>query len=222
LLATQLSHEKVTEALGQQADQPETPVTAGIMHAAINRLTGGTQQESGGTLFSDHCQFYSKSKTQFDVYAWSKADQAKTASLFECGLIGGYGRNASSGAGHLRLSEINPCEFTIPTRADACMSLASVTPALKDGKLLSGQLETRSGRLGGDFAIGPTPDGKVQRQKKPITTFTTGSVFHYRSSAQWIGRVLRNIHPYAPIRHYAMAPVLPCHLMTHTTGGSKT
>jgi hypothetical protein len=53
----------------------------------------------------------------------------------------------------------------------------------------------KSGRVGGDFAIGAFPNGNVLRQKRLVRRLLPGSILlGTPNSVPWIGRNVRGVH----------------------------
>lgn len=207
-LARALDSKSVAE---MSVDEKQPAVEAAVLHAAINRLSGGTAQEDGGLLHSDVRSFFA-AVPRFDLYVVSPAPQHVVERWLEQALVGGFGRDSSSGLGDLRIVECVEVAFEIPTGANAILLLAPASP--RPGEPFRGftPIETKAGRLGGQFAIGPTPDGTMLPQKRPVTRLVCGSVLLTNSPRAFMGRLLAGVHPYEPIRHYSMAPALPCRL----------
>ncbi len=209
-IAARLDAGSITESVVGVGDFCE-PVEAPVLHAAINRLSGGTAQEGGGTLHADTRMFYA-TPPQFDVYAVSPNPANTVRRWLEVGLHAGYGRDATSGLGDLRVVSVEEYEFFVPAEPNAIMLLASASPRRAEPTCGFTRIETRAGRLGGHFALGPTPDGTMQPQKHPVTRLERGSILLTNDPPPAIGRLLAGVHSYEPIRHYSMAPVLPCRL----------
>lgn len=207
-LASGLDSKSTAEAA---ADEMNPPVEAAVLHAGINRLTGGTAREDGGLLHSDVRSFFEE-VPRFDLYVVSPAPQDVVERWLEIALAGGYGRDASSGLGDLRIVDCAQVTFDTPSGANAILLLAP--SSLRPGEPCCGfsPIETKAGRLGGLFAIEPTPDGTMRPQKRPVTRLSCGSVLLTDTPPVYVGRLLAGVHDYEPIRHYAMSPVLPCRL----------
>lgn len=218
---------QIAQSLGPQSladilvpgGRPSVPasVTEGQVHAGVNRLTGGTTGEEGGTLFSADRTFYRDPPT-FHVYAQSPDPAETVLRWFRQGLDGGYGRDAATGAGQIEVVGAEPWELPRVQGADAAVALAAFCPEPTDPTRGFFKPGVRCGRLGGDFATGPTPDGQTLRQKRPVSVFLTGTLLHCPAD-RWpqgppatVGRVVSGVHPYAPIRQYAAALLLPCRL----------
>lgn len=204
----------LVEALGSAMDAGDTPPAfcgLEMTHAGINRLTGGTAQPGGGLLHTSERR-YAATPTRWQVWTLTTMPDDRLRTVVEAGLSGGYGRDAGGGLGVLELIEIRQAGVPAPADANACVLLAPATPAPSDPAKGFTPLGIRCGRLGGLFAGQATPSGSTQRQKRPITVIERGSVLVSRNPPAFVGRVLRAVHDDPAIRHYAMAPVLPCRL----------
>jgi CRISPR-associated protein Csm4 len=212
-----LSPENVdTAVLATQTAPPPNATQAAVAHAAINRITGGTSQPEGGTLFSAE-QSYFKGFPKFEI--WSRSPDAvdTVGQWFEDGLLGGYGRDAGTGLGNLVITDIAEATLTGPDNANAVMLLGSVVPKPTDPHRGFFKWGIRRGRLGGDYAIGALPDGSTVRQKRPVRCLLTGSVLLSEPPApSYVGRLVAGVHAFPAIRHYAMTPTLPCRLDPET------
>ncbi len=185
------------------------PVATSIKHASINRLTGGTAQEGGGSLFSAEQTYFSGTRCVFDTWVQSRDSADHIHKLLDVALSGGYGRDGASGMGDLRVESVE--ERSLPTLpgANAIMLLARAVPRSTDPATGYFGFELRCGRLGGTYAIGPTPNGSVQRQKRPFHCLSRGSILVTSHPVGRVGQLLRNVHEDPAIRHYALAPVIP-------------
>ncbi|TWT40212.1 hypothetical protein [Botrimarina hoheduenensis] len=202
--------------------QPVRSVIAPQTHAGVNRLTGGTTAEDGGTLFATERRFFNAGaigeSPRYVVWAYSPAESTLVQRWFEDGLIGGYGRDGANGAGWIEVLEVSTAALPEVPNANAVVTLAPFTP--KPGDPIGGffRAGVRCGRLGGDFAIGPTPDGSSLRQKRPVASFLTGTLLacppqdYPAGPPSTVGRILAGVHRYADIRQYAAAVTLPCRL----------
>jgi hypothetical protein len=97
---------------------------------------------------------------------------------------------------------------------NAVMLLGPAIPRASDPCRGFFKLGIRSGRVGGDFAIGALPDGSTQRQKRPVRCLLAGTVLRVDAKVpDYVGRAVSGVHPsFEAIRHYGMAPVLPLRL----------
>ncbi len=202
------------DAVHQAAQASSTPPVASesaVTHAGVNRLTGGTAQEGGGVLFTTS-QSYFAGPARFSVWARSPEPADTVRQWFEQGLVGGYGRDASSGLGQIVVSTVVTAELPTAKQPNAVMLLGPTVPKPGDPHRGFFQLGTRSGRVGGDFAIGPLPDGSTQRQKRPVHCLLAGSVLLTDNPPAFVGRVLRNVHQWSELRHYGLSLTLPIRL----------
>ena len=190
---------------------PPAPMEMAVTHAGVNRLTGGTAQAGGGVLFTTS-QSYFAGPARFSVWARSPESSDTVRQWFEQGLVGGYGRDASSGLGQLVVVAVVSAELPTAQQPNAVMLLGPTVPKPGDPHRGFFQLGTRSGRVGGDFAIGALPDGSTQRQKRPVHCLLAGSVLLTDNPPAFVGRVLRNVHQWSELRHYGLGLVLPIRL----------
>ena len=195
----------------QTSSKPPVSHELAVTHAGVNRLTGGTAQEGGGVLFTT-TQNYFASDARFSVWARSPESIDTVRQWFEQGLIGGYGRDASSGLGQIIVTDVVTAELPTAKQPNAVLLLGPTVPKPGDPHRGFFQLGTRSGRVGGDFAIGPLPDGSTQRQKRPVHCLLAGSVLLTDHPPAFVGRVLRNVHQWSELRHYGLGLTLPIRL----------
>jgi CRISPR-associated protein Csm4 len=191
-------------------------LTTSVMHAGINRLSGGTAQEGGGTLYAADQSYGVPSATRYDVWARSAAPADEIGELFEDGLGGGYGRDGATGLGQLRIADVSVAEIPRPNRPNAIMLLGPTIPRRGDPYRGFISFGVRCGRLGGEFAIGQTPDGASHRQKHPVHCLLRGSVLVAEPGPEYMGRVVSGVHEYRPIRHYGLSLGIPCRLDSAT------
>lgn len=190
---------------------PELAETS-VTRASINRLTGGTVQAGGGTLFSATEWHPPATGLGYDLWVLADGDADAVRRLLEQAVTAGYGRDAAAGKGQLAVEAVDRAALpAAPGGANAVLLLAAAAPLASDPARGFGRLTTRAGRLGGAYAIGPTPDGTVLRQKRPVTLLERGAVL-VGQPQPFVGRLVGDVHPFAPIRHYAMAPSVPIRL----------
>jgi len=196
---------------GDSAAGPPKILEDAVTHAAINRFTGGTAQPAGGTLFTVEWFWYALPRARFDVWILSPEDPALIRRWFEDGLAGGYGRDGSTGRGHLIVADL--VEQTLPAvpGANAVVLLGPAVPRPADPARGFFNFGVRCGRLGGNFAIGPLPDGTTGRQKRPLRCLLRGSTLICNGTPPaTVGRIVAGVHDLPQIRHYGIAPALPC------------
>ncbi len=208
-LCKSVSSPELERALDRDAPRAHT---ATVLHAAINRLSGGTAQEDGGTLFALEQSYFPSEGRRFEVWAVSTETPETLRSLFDAALSGGYGRDGASGQGDLRVERLDPVTLPGSDDPNAGMLLGPAVPRPSDHAAGYFGFEMRCGRLGGEFATGPTPSGSVQRQKRPFHCLSRGTILVGKPPQPWIGRLLSNVHEDPAIRHAAIAPVLPIRL----------
>ncbi|MCA9310562.1 MAG: hypothetical protein KDA21_05100 [Phycisphaerales bacterium] len=209
-IASELSAARVFEGISTSS-QPESGRHAGTLHAGINRLTGGTDQEGGGLLYAVERTWYA-APARFDVWAHSSGGVEEVRRWFDDGLSGGYGRDGASGLGHIEVEDVQPVDLPPCAGANAVMTLGPLTPAVGDPARGFMSLQTRAGRLGGVFAIGATPSGSTVRQKRPVHALERGSILLTDDPRPWYGRVLRGVHEDPAIRHCGLTIAIPCRL----------
>lgn len=197
-------------------EAPSVPAEMAVTRAGINRLTGGTAQPEGGTLFTaEQTYFDFRSPPRFDLWCLSPKPTEIVRQWFEHGLEGGYGRDASAGLGHLLVSTVEEIPLPASEGPNACVLLGPAIPRRGDPYRGFFKVGVRCGRLGGEFAIGDLPGGARGRHKRPVRCLLAGTVLLLAQNGApgHVGRVLRGAHPQIEaIRHYGMAPVLPCRL----------
>ena len=208
-IAGNLSPDSLEQVVSRQSPVKPTAVT--VTHAGVNRLTGGTANLDGGSLYSTRQSVYPPG-TKFDLWGYSPESIQTVKSWIEWGIEGGYGRDAATGAGHLKLITCEKKELPQCPQANACMLLGPVIPSPGDPNRGFFQTMMKSGRVGGNFAIADLPDGTTQRQKFPVTMLTAGTILVTQTPPQFLGNVIRGVHEWEEIRQYAIAPVLPLKL----------
>ena len=199
----------------QELLRQESPVIRGeaaITHAGVNRLTGGTANAEGGTLFTTRQIVYPPG-TRFEVWGHSPESLETVRNWFLWGLEGGYGRDAATGQGHLKLMDLS-LRLPLPTlgNANAVMLLGPCIPRPGDPTRGFFQTTLKSGRVGGNFAIGELPGGVTQRQKFPVTLLQAGTILLTDQAPDSLGRVISGVHRWSGIRQYGIAPLLPVRL----------
>jgi CRISPR-associated protein Csm4 len=187
--------------------KPET-----VTHAAINRLTGGTAQEGGGTLFAVDEHFPGDPSPQFDVWLRSPDSADTLRGLFDAALAGGYGRDGGTGAGQLDVVRVEEQPLPDLEPANAGVLLGPAVPSPADAARGFLAFGVRAGRLGGLFSSSPTPSGSDVRQKRAVHCLQRGSVVVGDSLGPVFGRVLKAVHEDPCIRHYGVTLVLRCRL----------
>lgn len=217
-LSNKVSEESLSEAVTKtRAHSSEPPKDrskylhiSATTHAGINRFTGGTQQEDdAGALFTVP-SFFPGEDASFEVYVLSPHSKEIVHKWFENGLMFGYGKDASSGKGHLKVSSIEEdWNLHIPREPNAVMLLTNTTPKAGDPHIGFSRFTARCGRLGGSFSVDGVPGDSPSIQKSPVLCLQPGSVFLSDSPPLFAGRNLAGVHPTMGIRHYALGICLP-------------
>ncbi|MGA2499969.1 MAG: hypothetical protein ABSH20_19700 [Tepidisphaeraceae bacterium] len=211
-LSSSLSSTSLESALAQDPVPPK-PVEVAVLHAAVNRLTSGTAQEGGGTLFPSSVFCYGAAEPpQFEVWAHSTEPTSVIQGWFEAALHAGYGRDAGTGCGQLAVTTVAAQDLPMPPNPNAAILLGPAVPCPSDPANGFFSFGVRCGRVGGDFAIGLLPDGSDQRQKRPVHCLLRGSVLLCSKPSMFVGQSVRGVHRVESIRQYTMAPLLPCTL----------
>lgn len=217
-LQQNLSSQALADALyNRSATAPPAASQMSITQAGINRLTAGTEQPDGGTLYTTNATFYEpipgSNHATFSVLVRSNESPETIGAWFDDGLSGGYGRDATTGKGALSVKSLRPVSAPEVTGANAVVLLGPAVP--KPGDPYRGYFQTGiySGRVGGDFAIGPMPDGSEQRQKYPVHHLSTGTVLICSENVPaFVGRIVARVHPFERIRHYGIGLTAPVKL----------
>lgn len=228
-----LGPETLQTAVARQLEaeaEPPSAVNASVVRIGVNRFSGGTLQPGGGALFTSEQTYHDdrapasgrpRRLPRFDVWALSPEPETTVTWWFEDAIAGGYGRDASAGLGELEVVGVEPGSLPAPPDANAAVLLGPAVPRPVDPARGFFSFDVRSGRLGGDFAIAPG----MQRQKRPLRCLQRGTVLLTESPPSWIGRLVGGVHEDRRIRHYGLAPLLPCrlspeileHPLLHTT-----
>ena len=209
----ELSQALNPDALGerlQTAEDPDTGSPSVTLHAGVNRLSGGTAQPEAGTLYSTLDRHFRRGQC-FEVWALSPEPLETVRQWVEWGIEGGYGRDASTGLGHLEVRSVEATTLPGPERANAALVLGTLVPRPGDPAHGFFRPGVRCGRVGGDFAVGSLPGGSGGREKKPIHCLLAGSLLLSDAPPSYAGRVLRGVHPEVEaIRHCGLTPLMPC------------
>lgn len=213
-MSQNVSSMSVERAIARSVSPPAA-VEEAVIRAGINRLTGGTAQAEGGTLFTcEQYYFDFRQPPRFDVWALSPEPAETVEKWLVDGVAGGYGRDASAGLGHLAIVSVTPAPIPSPENPNACVLLGPAVPRRGDPYRGFFSCGVRCGRLGGDYAIGQLPGGARERHKRPVRCLLAGTVLLAHDAVpRYVGRVLSGVHPeIESIRHHGLAPVLPCRL----------
>jgi CRISPR-associated protein Csm4 len=194
------------QGCGQPTDLSKTVVA----HNTINRLSGTTGDE-GSFFFTEELHIDPTNPPLFHLLVGSGVYSAgQIRDLFDSALEGGYGKYKSRGKGKVVIESVEPVKLPAANNPNAVMLLSACAPAAEDPTEGYWKLHTKSGRLGGDWAVGPHPSGKHNPYKKPLTILTAGSVFKTAQPRPFYGRLVAGIHAnFKEVRHYGLAPAIP-------------
>lgn len=199
-----LSEEKIQEALLDDREQvgEQDPWQEELgYHNTIDRHTN-TVRDEGGFFQSLDLHFRG---LQLNIYV--KTDyfsEAALHELFDVVAKCGFGRDKSTGLGAFRF-ELSLFAFPASSGANAFIALSNFVPAPQDPTDGWYDLMTKFGKLGGDFAIGPSSvEGKHNPFKKPLIMLRSGSTFYDSSVREWYGKLVTGVHVNPDIRHYGL------------------
>jgi CRISPR-associated protein Csm4 len=189
--------------------QPVMPTEEVVAHNTINRMSGTTGDE-GSFFFTRELHIDPANPPVFHLLAGSdRYSHNQIKDLFEAALEGGYGKYKSRGKGKVAVEAIRPVELPRAKNPNAVMLLANCVPAAEDPTDGFWKLTTKSGRLGGDWAVGPHPSVTNNHKKKPLTLLTAGTIFKTTTPRAFYGRMVDGIHPDFPeVCHYGLAPAI--------------
>ncbi|MDR2580745.1 MAG: hypothetical protein LBC85_07110 [Fibromonadaceae bacterium] len=166
------------------------------MHNTIDRVTSSVL-ESG--LYSTE-EMWAK-ETEFDIYVCTDFENKKILRLLEWGLENGFGKDASTGKGSIKILGLTEVENKPHTgKYVALAPFAFNSP--KRIECLRAEIFVREGKIGGAFATHLNPF------KKNILLFDEGSVFESKEELNFIGELLLNVHADSRICNCGFAPVL--------------
>ncbi|MEJ5260991.1 MAG: hypothetical protein WHS88_12460 [Anaerohalosphaeraceae bacterium] len=196
--------------LDNECGSPILPKETVVAHNTISRLTGTTGQE-GSLFFTKEWHIDPSDPPVFRLLAASaQYSGEKIKALFERALEGGYGKYKSRGKGKVAVESVSPAVLPAVSKPNAVLLLAACAPAEQDPAEGFWKLQTKIGKLGGDWAVGPHPSGIHDVYKKPLILLTAGSVLKTDSPRPFYGRLVQNIHRSFPeVCQYALAPALP-------------
>lgn len=196
--------------LDNECGSPKLPKETVVAHNTISRLTGTTGQE-GALFFTKEWHVNPFEPPVFRLLAASaQYSGERIKDLFERALEGGYGKYKSRGKGKVSVESVSPALLPAASKPNAVLLLAACAPAADDPAEGFWKLQTKIGKLGGDWAVGPHPSGVHDPYKKPLILLTAGSILKTDSPRPFYGRLVQNIHRhFSEVRHYALAPALP-------------
>lgn len=177
-----------------------------VAHNTINRLTQHTAEEVG--LFFQ-TEVRPDRSADFDVHILSSLPAERVTEIFRNGLAGGFGRDASTGKGHLRVGELDASPWPQAEAPNAALTLGCFAPSNDDPAHGWWRSETRLGKVSGAWA--DDEGGEHPPFKYPLTVLTAGSLLGpWRKP--WLGRVVDGVHPTRnEVVTVAMAPALSVH-----------
>lgn len=191
-------------ATGQWTPAPAL-IESAVMQNTINRLTQHTAEEGGLFSQADH---FADGDYPLDLYILSTLPPERIIQLVTWALEGGYGRDASSGRGHLLVGSLDDAPWPTARNPNAAMALGVFAPSCADPANGFWKSLTRRGKLGGAYAV---EDGPHKPFKYPLIVLSAGSVLA-PCSRPWLGRVVEGVHPTRPeVVTIAMTPVLQVH-----------
>lgn len=192
-LASRLGPRALTETLLAADAPPPALVPAPVPHATIDRFSGGTLREHG---FHVDRQWFPPGPVDFDLWVRTTLPTERVHMLLAWGLEGGYGRDASTGKGHLTLEQLVPDSLPTVNRANAVVLLGPCAPTARDPAIGTWDVEVRIGRLGGNFATGGA--AAATPFKYPVVFLARGSVLLTDDPPPLLGRMVPNVHPTRP------------------------
>lgn len=184
-----------------------------VMHNSINRYSNTVIE---GNLFSvteqwpnlqDKNKFKDKSEgnaeNKFDLYVLSDFSAQRVLQLCTWAFENGYGADASTGKGHIRI--VQPPETVTPLKSGhTYCALAPFVGYEGDGITdLRADIFVRIGKIGGGFS------GFMSPYKKPVVLYDEGAVFKSDKPIEYAGRLLTNVHSDSRICQAGFAPVIP-------------
>ena len=167
-------------------------------HNTISRITGNVQE---GGLYSVS-ELWANQK-DFDLYILSSYSEDRILKLCEWAFENGFGADSSTGKGSISI-DIKLQEVQFKNNGNTYMALAPfVVPDLNTIEDLRADIFVRSGKIGGAFV------NELSPFKKTVILYDEGAVFRSKTSIQFIGTLLQNIHNDKRICQSAFAPVIP-------------
>ncbi len=193
-VAGRLDGPTLLRALAECASPPPPePLAAAVAHNAINRFSGHTLDEHG--LFHAR-QWYMPPDAVYEVWARTTWDPDRLRSVFEWGLVGGYGRDASTGLGQITVQDVEPA--TLPPKAvdrpNALVTLGACVPDISDPTEGLWTVDVRHGRLGGAWAVGHDEETSAAF-KYPVVFLARGTLLLTDEYRLTVGRVVSDVHP---------------------------
>jgi len=197
--------------LALHAPAPPALCRATVVHNTINRLSQHTADEGGLYVLAEQfpplADGASRPGLNFDVWLRTTLPPDRVRGLFEQGLAGGYGRDASAGKGRMTVGDLDDRPWPAAREPNAALALGVFAPAADDPVRGWWRTTVRLGKLGGPWAF--DDGGRHPPFKYPLILLGPGAVL-----APWckpyLGRIVEDVHPTrTEVVTYAMAPVLP-------------
>jgi CRISPR-associated protein Csm4 len=173
----------------------------------VNRMTGSSDK-----MFGQHELYWDGN---LDVYFRIFDDRWHDLldEVLEDIELTGYGKNKSTGKGHLIVESVDEVELPSADDSNAFVSLSSFVPAEQDPTDGSYGIRVKRGKVGEWFPRDVSPF------KRPALMLETGSTFKTDRHDLFYGSLLDDIHFDPDIRHYAYS--FPMHVRL-TNGGSES
>ncbi len=208
----------------QNSEELKLPnfLEASVPHVSVNRLTNHALE-----LFFDRRIFpeiTGEDFPQFEMWILSSFPKERVEELIESAIVGGYGKDASTGAGHLVLDEITDAELPQANSPNAVMTLSPAVPAENDPICGFWRNDVRFGKLGGPWATTGQEDETNNPFKHPLIMLQRGAVFLCDNPADksFIGKMVPNIHPTrSEVKQYGYAITIPIYLSHELLGYLK-
>lgn len=209
--------------LALDAAVPPALCRAEVVHNTINRLSQHTADEGGLYVLAEEfpplADGAPRPGMDFDVYLLTTLTPGRVRTLFEQGLAGGYGRDASAGKGKVTVGDLDDRPWPAARDPNAALALGVFAPASDDPAQGWWRITVRLGKLGGPWAF--DDGGRHPPFKYPLILLRPGAVLA-PLRRQFLGRVVEGIHPTRPeVVTYAMAPVLPVRCPALATAGAE-
>jgi len=200
-----LSALSLLQANLESPSSPKVLKEATVFHNTINRITLHTAEEGG--LFVQTEYFPDCPDFHFDLYILSTLEPERIRTIFEQGLIGGYGADASTGKGHIEVGQINSAPLPEASNPNAVLAMGVFCPAEDDPARGWWRTEVRLGKVGGAWLV---DSEKYSPFKYPLILLKAGSILSPPPDRPYLGRIVPNVHPtLKKVVTYAMTPILP-------------
>ncbi len=181
-------------------------------HTTISRNEGIVMEE-GGLYFER--EWWAPPEAEFDLYVWFKDQEVKSLwdKIWKDYIEAtGFGKDKSTGAGHIKISEDNSFDTSL-FHLDNANSWMSISLLGFERLPLSNALykpTLKFGKLGGDYAVYSPTGGKVNPFKKPLIMLEPGAVFQTETPPK--GSLLKEVHQDKNICHYGYGLFVPFYL----------